>query len=266
VTAAGTSGEVVQARWSDAARKAALDARRHSAAALDEPLKRSMDGKPRADLNAYSKTKAAHTASKKTATETGKGGYDQDSHNYAESQHRYAADAHEKAGGSYMAALHNKAADAHKAASIQIHKETWAAKASDATPAEDILESIYARAETVTAGAPIGNTNASKHANGLSDIAREKSTVAHGFGGKPAGRIKLHEDASNAHYEAAGAHEKAVEHEVEPERRKFHQDAAAYHHGKVDHHENQAVKINQTNRGADASTLQSIYARAGETA
>lgn len=157
----------VKATWSDAARKAALEARRHSAVALDEPLKRSMDGKPRADLDAYKATKEAHAASKKTATETGKGGYDQDAHNYAHYMHNRAADAHEKAKDSHMAALHRTAADAHKAASVQIHKETWATKAShhsydaderaqaiedqypnkatDATP-EAILERIYARA------------------------------------------------------------------------------------------------------------------------
>lgn len=74
-------GRQIELMWSDAAREASAAARKASKAAVDEPIKRSTDGMPRADSAAYLLTKEAGKASNKAVTkDTGQGsGMDQDS-------------------------------------------------------------------------------------------------------------------------------------------------------------------------------------------
>jgi len=138
VLASGTE-ETIQATWSDAARVAAAHARELSRLAHEEPIKRSMDGKPKADPDAYGVTKQAHSASGKTKlSETdGRGaGRHMDSHNYAAYMHTEAAKAHKKAGDSFMSELHTKAATAHREATSELWKENN--KASDTTSSDTI--------------------------------------------------------------------------------------------------------------------------------
>lgn len=118
--------------------------------------------------------------------------------------------------------------------------------------------------DAVQAGGQPGNQNArgphSKRANDASDIARKATIVTEG---KPT--MESHGKASDAHYAAAGAHEKAVEMEVEPEVRKFHHEAAAHHYSKVDFHETQMVHMNRAARASDTTSSESITAHCAET-